>query len=86
MAEKKQTEANCNLENTNKIANEVGQRREKEKGNSHIGDTDVIFKDFQNAMECHKRDLKIFREVGDRAGEETAYGNIGNACESLGEF
>ena len=86
MAEKGQTEENCNLENNNDIPNKVGERSEKENRNSYIGDANVNFKDFQNAMECHERDLKISREVGDRAGEGTAYGYIGNVCESLGGF
>ena len=68
MAEKGQTEANSNLENTNRIPNEVGKRREEEKGNSQIGDA----KDFQNAIDRHERDLKISKEVGDRAGERKA--------------
>ena len=59
MAEKGQTEANCNLKNTNRIANEVGESREEEKGNSHIGHA----KDFQNAEDRYERDLKISREV-----------------------
>ena len=46
MAEKGQSEANCNLENTKKIANEVGGRREEEKENSHIGDNNGKFEDF----------------------------------------
>ena len=85
MAEKGRTEANCDLGKINQIANEVGERREDENGNSNIGDVNVNFKDFKNAIDCHERDLKISREVGDRAGEERAYGNFGNACESLGD-
>ena len=60
MAEKRHTEANCNIENTNRIANEVGERREEEKGNSHISDA----KDFQNAIGRHEQDLKISRGNG----------------------
>ena len=86
MAEKGQTEENCNLENNNDIPNKVGERSEKGNRNSYIGDANVNFKDFQNAIECHERDLKISREVGDRAGEGTAYGYIGNVCESPGGF
>ena len=82
MAEKGQTEANCNLENTNKIANNIGERREEEKGNSHISEA----KDFQNAIDRHERDLKISREVGDRARERRAYRNLGNAYYTLGDF
>ena len=75
MAEKEQTEVNCNLQNTNKIANEVGKRREEEKENGHISDA----KDFQNAIDRHEGDLKISKDVGDRAGEGSAYGNLGKA-------
>ena len=58
MAEKGQTEANCNLEN-NGSANEVGKRREEEKENSHIIDTN----DFKNAIDRHDQDLKISRQT-----------------------
>ena len=69
MAEKGQTEANCNLEN-NGI------------GNSHISDA----KDFKNPIHSHEQDLKISREVGDKARERTAYSNPGSAYYSLGHF
>ena len=81
MAEKGQTEANCNLEN-NGSANEVGKRREEEKENSHIIDTN----DFKNAIDRHDQDLKRSREVGDKARERTAYCNPGNAYYSLEDF
>ena len=81
MAEKGQTQANCNLENTNQIGNKVGERREVEKRNS-IGDA----KDFQIAIDRHEGDLKISIEVGDKAGEGKAYCNLGNAYNSLGDF
>ena len=84
MAEKGQTEANCNLENTNKIANEVGERREEEKGNND--DANVNCKDFQDALDCRERDLKISREVEGRQGKGRAYCNHGNAYDSLGDF
>jgi len=32
------------------------------------------------------QELAIAEEVGDRAGEGKAYGNLGNACESQGDF
>ena len=42
MAEKLgQTEENCNLGNTKEIDNEVGEKREEEKGNSNISDAYV---------------------------------------------
>ena len=42
--------------------------------------------DFHKAIENHNRDLKISKELGDRAGERKAYGNLGNAFYSLGDF
>ena len=42
--------------------------------------------DFKQALEYHKQDLSIAKEVGDRAGEGGAYGNLGNACRGLGDF
>ena len=86
MDEKGQTEANCNLQNTNKIANEDGERREEEKGKSNIGDVNFNSKDFQNAIDCHERELKISKEVGDRVGEGRAYCNLGIAFRNLGHF
>ena len=67
--------------------------------NGNIGDPFVNFKDFQHALgiayyslgdfrkaiEYHKRHLKISKEVGDRAGEGSAYGNLGNAYFRLGD-
>ena len=85
MAAKGQTEATCNVQNTNKITDEVGERTEEEKRNSTIGDAYVTFKDFQKAIEYHEQDLKISKEVADRAGEGRAYCNLGNAYHSLGD-
>ena len=30
--------------------------------------------------------MKIAKEIGDRAGEGGAYGNLGNAYQSLGDY
>ena len=38
------------------------------------------------AIEYHTQDLAIAKEVVDRAGEGRAYGNLGCAYESLGDF
>ena len=40
---------------------------------------------FFKAIEHHKEDLAIAKEVGDRAGEGKAYGNLGIAYESQGD-
>ena len=41
---------------------------------------------FSQAIAYHTQDLAIAREVGDRAGEGTAYGNLGNAHYRMGDF
>ena len=33
-----------------------------------------------------KKGLKIAQEIGDRSGEGAAYGNLGSAYQSLGEY
>ena len=42
--------------------------------------------DFRKAIEYHEKLSKIAIEIGDRAGEGGAYGNLGNAYERLGDF
>ncbi|XP_074611125.1 uncharacterized protein LOC141865723 [Acropora palmata] len=38
------------------------------------------------AIQYHEKHLKIAKEIGDRAGEGRAYGNLGNAYQSLGDY
>ena len=38
------------------------------------------------AIKYHTQDLAIAKEVGDRAGEGMAYGNLGCTYRSLGDF
>ena len=40
----------------------------------------------RNRIEYHEQQLSIAIEVGDRAGQGRAYGNLGNAYHSLGQF
>jgi tetratricopeptide (TPR) repeat protein len=42
--------------------------------------------DFSKGIEYHTQDLAIAKEVGDRAGEGRAYGNLCNAYQSQGDF
>ena len=42
--------------------------------------------DYGEAANYHEKDLKIKREIGNRAREGGAYGNLGNAYESLGDY
>ena len=41
--------------------------------------------EYQNAKEYHEKALAIAIEIGDRRGEGTTYGNLGNVFYSLGE-
>ena len=41
---------------------------------------------YKDDIECLESDLKIPKEVGDRAGEGNAYCNLGNAHDGLGDF
>ncbi|XP_074635275.1 uncharacterized protein LOC141893773 [Acropora palmata] len=38
------------------------------------------------AIQYHEKDLTIAKQIGDRAGEGRAYGNLGNAYQSLGDY
>ena len=40
----------------------------------------------RQAIEYHEKSLKLAIKIGDRAGEGTAYGNLGNAYIPLGDF
>ena len=42
--------------------------------------------DVKKAIEYHERLLKIAKELGDRAGQGSSYGNLGIAYDSLGDF
>ena len=41
---------------------------------------------YRKAIEKHEKDLKIAIEKSDRGGEGGAYGNLGNAYQSLGDY
>ncbi|XP_078380663.1 tetratricopeptide repeat protein 28-like isoform X2 [Oculina patagonica] len=46
----------------------------------------VVWEISKKPSNYHERSLKIAKEVGDTAGEGHAYGNLGNAYLSLGDF
>ena len=46
----------------------------------------AISLDFQRAIEYQEKDLSVAKDVGDRAGEGSAYGNLSNAYDSLEDF
>jgi tetratricopeptide (TPR) repeat protein len=51
-----------------------------------LGNAHDFLGDLYNAVEYHKQHLAIAQEVGDRAGEARAYGNLGNVHNLLGNF
>lgn len=46
----------------------------------------ICFSDQKKAIEYHEACLNIAKEKGDKIKQESAYGNIGNAYYSLGNF
>ena len=50
-----------------------------------LGNAYYSLGDFSKAIDHHGLDLAIAKEVGDRAGEGKAYGNLGNAYQSQGQ-
>ena len=64
----------------------MGDRAGEGKSCANLGNAYDSLGDFQKAIEYHKRDLEIAKEVGDKAGEGISYCNLGNAYESLGDF
>ncbi|CAH3129305.1 unnamed protein product, partial [Pocillopora meandrina] len=72
---------------------EVGDKSMEEKdpishdhGSASAGDVKKVIDQGKEAIEYHNLRLKIAKEVGDKHGEGTAYGNLGNAYFSLGDF
>ena len=46
----------------------------------------LSFGEYKKAIDYHERNLQIAKEVGDRAGEGSAYGNLGNAHYCLEDY
>ncbi|XP_066024237.1 tetratricopeptide repeat protein 28-like [Pocillopora verrucosa] len=75
---------------------EVGDKSMEEKdpishnhGSASSGDVKKVIDLYnwgEEAIEYHNLDLKIAKEVGDKHGEGAAYGNLGEAYFSLGDF
>ncbi len=53
---------------------------------SQLGNAHFCLEEYGKALECHRQDLTIARNMGDKLGEAKACGNIGSALKALGQF
>ena len=69
-----------------KTATEIGDRGGEGRPYGNLGIACMSLGDYQKAIECHEKHLKIAIEFGDRGSEGRAYGNLGNAYQSQGDY
>ena len=86
MAEKGQEEADSNHSRASKIPKEFRKTREEGKAYDNIDNTSVNKKDFQKAVDYLDIQLKIARDVGDKAAEGRVYFYLGNAYYIHGDL
>ncbi|RVE65930.1 hypothetical protein OJAV_G00120950 [Oryzias javanicus] len=53
---------------------------------SQLGNAYFYLKEYGKALEYHKHDLNLARNIGDRIGEGKASSNLGNTLKVLGQF
>lgn len=53
---------------------------------SQLGNAYFYLENFSKSLECHKQDLTLARNMGDKLGEAKASGNIGSALKAMGQF
>lgn len=53
---------------------------------SQLGNAYYFLEDFSKAIEYHRQDLTIARQMGDKLGEAKSCGNIGSALKAMGQF
>ena len=53
---------------------------------SQLGNAYFYLENYSKSLECHKQDLTLARNMGDKLGEAKASGNIGSALKALGQF
>uniref|UniRef100_A0A8C8DLN9 G protein signaling modulator 1b n=2 Tax=Oryzias sinensis TaxID=183150 RepID=A0A8C8DLN9_9TELE len=53
---------------------------------SQLGNAYFYLKEYGKALEFHKHDLNLARNIGDRIGEGKASSNLGNTLKVLGQF
>lgn len=53
---------------------------------SQLGNAYYFLEDFSKAIEYHRQDLTIARQMGDKLGEAKSCGNIGSALKAMCQF
>lgn len=53
---------------------------------SQLGNAYYYLEDFSKAIEYHRQDLTIARQIGDKLGEAKSCGNIGSALKAMYQF
>ena len=53
---------------------------------SQLGNAYFYLHDYQRALLCHRQDLTLAKQMGDKIGEAKACGNLGNTLKALGDY
>ena len=64
----------------------MGDKAGEGRSYGNLGSAYRSLGQFKTAIDYHKQDLEIAKEVGDKAGEGASYGNLGIAYHCLGQF
>src|SRR5262245_15945034 len=67
-------------------ARRAGSRRDEARGFEIIGDAYFYLGRNANALDAFKRELVIWREIGDQVREACALKDVGIACNSVGDY
>ena len=68
------------------LSRRMDDKEGKEKASTNRGTDFHTRGELGKAIERHEKDLKIAIEMGDRAAEGEAYGNLGCTYDSLGDL
>ena len=64
---------------------EIGDRGGEGRAYGNVCNSYQALSDYQKAIECREKRVKIGVEIGDQRGEGRAYENLGDAYQSLGD-
>ena len=69
-----------------KIAEELGDRVGDGKAHAKLGNAYDLIRLYQNAIECHHKDMQIEDELGDRGGVGRSHGNLGYSYHIMKQY